>query len=183
MALSASIYKLNIFISNVDLNFYQEFDLTMAKHPSENEDRMMYRLLAFIHNAHDADLKFTQGLGNVEEPELWQTSLTGEIIHWIELGLPDEKRIKQAAGKSKKVSIYTYHKKKAEDWLPKIQEKFSENDKVNIFNLEITEDGPLEKLVEKSMKLTCIIEDSIMYLANDDQRVVIQVGQVGATRL
>ncbi len=174
MALSASIYKVNIFISNMDRNFYQEFDLTMAKHPSESESRMMYRLLTFIHSAHD-DLKFTQGLANVEEPELWQTSLTGEILHWIELGLPDEKRIKQAAGKSKKVSIYTYHKNKALEWLPKIKDKFTANDKINIFNFEVTENGPIEKLVEKSMRLTCIIEDDFMYLANDDSRVGIQI--------
>jgi uncharacterized protein YaeQ len=174
MALSASIFKLNIFISNMDTNFYQEFDLTMAQHPSESEARMMYRLLAFIHSAHD-DLKFTQGLSNVEEPELWQMSLTGEVIHWIELGLPDEKRIKQAAGKSKKVSIYTYHKNKAEEWFPKIKEKFLKNDKINIYSLEVTENGPIEALVEKSMKLTCVIEDNLMYLASDDHRIGIQI--------
>lgn len=173
MALSASIYKVNIFISDIDRNFYQEFDLTMAKHPSENEGRMMYRLLAFIHSAHE-DLKFTKGLSNVEEPELWQMSLGGEILHWIELGLPDEKRIKQAAGKSKKVSIYTYHKNKLQDWLPKITDKFSENDKVSSYNFEVVEND-LEQFVEKSMKLTCIIEDNIMYLANDDERVGIQL--------
>jgi uncharacterized protein YaeQ len=158
----------------MDTNFYQEFDLTMAQHPSESEARMMYRLLAFIHSAHD-DLKFTQGLSNVEEPELWQMSLTGEIIHWIELGLPDEKRIKQAAGKSRKVSIYTYHQNKAEEWLPKIKDKYTGNEKINIYNLEVLENGPIESLVEKSMKLTCSIEDNFMYLANDDKRVGIQL--------
>ena len=172
MALSASIFKVNIYISNMDSHFYQEFDLTMAQHPSEGEDRMMYRLLAFIHSAHD-DLKFTQGLSNVDQPELWQINLAGDILHWVELGLPDEKRIKQAAGKSKKLSIYTYHKNKTNKWLPKIKEKFSSNEKVNIYSLEVIENGPIEKLVEKSMKLTCMIEDNIMYLANDDQRVAI----------
>lgn len=176
MALSSSIHKVNIFISNMDTNFYQEFDLTMAMHPSENEARMMYRLLAFIQSAHD-DLKFTQGLANVEEPELWQMSLTGEILHWIELGLPDEKRIKQAAGKSRKVSIFTYHKNKALEWLPKIQEKFSTNEKINIYNFDVKENGPIDKLVEKTMRLTCTIEDNIMYLANDNERVGIELSK------
>jgi len=174
MALSASIFKVNIYISNMDTHFYQEFDLTMAQHPSEGVDRMMYRLLAFIHSAHE-DLKFTQGLSNVDEPEIWQMNLTGDILHWIELGLPDEKRIKQAAGKSQKVSIYTYHKNKALKWLPKIIEKFSANDKVNIYSLDIIENAPIEKLADKSMKLTCMIEDNIMYLANDDQRIGIKL--------
>lgn len=174
MALSASIYKVNIFISNIDKNFYQEFDLTMAKHPSENEGRMMYRLLAFIHSAHE-DLKFTKGLSTTEEPELWQIGLDGEILHWIELGLPDEKRIKQAIGKSRKVSIYNYHQNKKQDLLPKLKDKFGEHDKVHIYNLELIENGALEDLVAKTMKLTCIIEDNTMYLANDDTRIGVQL--------
>ena len=124
----------------MDINFYEEFNLTMAQHPSESVERMMFRLLAFIHSAHE-DLKFTQGLSNVDEPELWQISLTGDIEHWIELGLPDEKRIKQASGKSKKVSIYTYHKNKAQSWLPKIKDQFSSKGKVNIYSLDIVENG------------------------------------------
>lgn len=174
MAQSASIFKANIYISNMDTNFYEEFDLVMAQHPSESIERMMYRLLAFIHSAH-IDLKFTQGLSNVDEPELWQMSLTGDIEHWIELGLPDEKRIKQAAGKSNKVSIYTYHKNKAQNWLPKIQEHFKTSEKVNIYNLDVFENGPLDKVVSRSMKLSCMIEDGVMYLANDDQRIGIRL--------
>ncbi len=174
MALSATIYKLNIFISNLETHFYQEFDLTLAQHPSESESRMMFRLLAFIHSAHE-DLKFTQGLSNVDEPELWQQSLTGDILHWIELGLPDEKRIKQAAGKSKKVSIYTYHKNKTQEWLTKIKDKFIDNEKINIYHFELLEDGNLEDLVEKSMRLTCTIEDGIMNLASDERAVPVSV--------
>jgi uncharacterized protein YaeQ len=174
MALSSSVHKVNIYISNMDTNFYQEFDFTMAMHPSENQTRMMYRLIAFAHSAHE-DLTFTKGLGDIEEPELWQRSLTGEILHWIELGLPDEKRIKQAAGKSRKVSIYTYHKNKALEWMPKILTKFCDNDKVNIYNLEKIDDEELDSLVEKSMSLTCTIEDNTLYIGNDNKRIGISL--------
>ncbi|OUR99571.1 hypothetical protein A9Q84_00695 [Halobacteriovorax marinus] len=174
MALGATIFKVNLNISNFNTHYYQDDNLTLAMHPSENEARMMYRLLAYIYCAHE-DLEFSKGLSNTEEPELWQKALTGDIIHWIELGLPDEKRIRQAAGKSQKVSIFTYHQKKAQDWLPKIKAKFDNNEKVNIFHLEVVENGPIDKFVTKSMNLSCTIEDNLMYLGNDDERIGIEV--------
>jgi uncharacterized protein YaeQ len=174
MALGASIFKVNLSTSNFNTHYYQDLNLTLAKHPSENEARMMYRLLAFVFCAHE-NLEFTKGLSNVEEPELWQKSLTGEILHWIELGLPDEKRIRQAAGKSGKVSIFTYHQKKALEWLPKIKEKFSSNKKVNTYHFEVVENGPIDKFVTKNMNLSCTIEDGLMYLGNDDERIGVQV--------
>lgn len=174
MAIGASIYKVNISISNFDTHYYQDFDLTMAMHPSENEARMMYRLLAFVSCASE-NLEFTKGLSNTEEPELWEKSLTGDILHWVELGLPDEKRIRQAAGKSKKVSIFTYHQKKALEWLPKIKEKFSSNEKINIFHFNLVENGPIDKFVKKNMTLSCTIEEGMMYLGNDEERIGIEV--------
>lgn len=95
MALSATIYKATIELSDLNRHFYHQFQLTLAKHPSENDSRFMFRLVAFLFSAHE-DLKFTKGLSTTEEPEIWQHGPSGEIIQWIEMGLPEPKRLKQA---------------------------------------------------------------------------------------
>ncbi len=174
MAISASIYKINISLSNFNTHYYDDFNLTIARHPSENEARMMYRLLAFLYCAHK-DLEFTKGLSSTDEPELWQKDLSGEIIHWVELGQADEKLIRQACGKSQKMSIFTYHQNKSEEWFDKIKGKVIMNKKLRIYHFDVEENGPIDKFVNKSMKLSCTIEDNHMYLGNEDERIGIRV--------
>lgn len=174
MALSSTIYKVDINLSNFNTHYYQDFNLTIAKHPSENEARMLFRLLAFLYCSHE-DLEFTKGLSTTDEPELWQKGLSGEILHWIELGQPDEKRVRQACGKSQKVTIFTYHQTKGPEWSSKMKSKLIGNSKVEIFHFDVIENGPIDKFVNKSMRLSCTIEDNYMYLGNDDERIGIKV--------
>ena len=178
MAIGATIYKIQVNLSNFNTHYYQDLNLTMAKHPSENEARMMFRLLTYLYNAHE-DLEFSKGLSTTEEPELWQKNYTGEIVQWIELGLPDGKRIRQACGKSKLVKIFTYHPNKAAEWFEKIKKEIVENKKLKIFHFQVFSDGPeggpIDKFVTKNMKLSCIIEDQLMYLGNDEQRIGVKV--------
>lgn len=174
MAIGASIYRANVSFSNFNTHYYEEFNLTMAKHPSENEARMMYRLLAFMYCAHEK-LEFTRGLSEQDQPEIWQKDFSGDIVHWIELGQPDEKRIKQATSRSQKVSVFTYHHNKAIEWFDKIKGKVSTNSKLEIYHFNIIENGPIDKFVEKSMRLSCTIEDNHMYLGNDNERIGIEV--------
>lgn len=105
MALKATIFKAEISISDMDRHYYQEHPLTIAQHPSETNERMMVRLLAFALNA-DERLEFTKGLSADDEPELWNKNYSDEIELWIELGQPDEKRIRKACGRSRQVIIY-----------------------------------------------------------------------------
>ena len=107
MATKATIYKALLNIANMDSHYYAEHNLTMAKHPSETDLRLMVRLITFILNA-DEDLAFTKGISHEDEPDLWKKSLGGDIELWIELGQPDEKCIKKACGRSDQVIIYTY---------------------------------------------------------------------------
>jgi uncharacterized protein YaeQ len=174
MALGSTIYKANINLSNFNTNYYKDFNLTLAKHPSENESRLMFRLLAFLHSAHE-DLEFTRGLSNTEEPELWQKNYSGEILLWVELGTPELKRIRQACGKSHLVKIYTYQVGKSKEWYEKIKGQLLQNDKVEIYHFEVLENGPLESLVNSSMRLSCIIEEDQIYLGDDERRVTISV--------
>ena len=104
MATKATISKALLNIANMDSQYYAEHNLTMAKHPSETDLRLMVRLVAFILNA-DENLVFTKGISQEDEPDLWKKSLGGDIELWIDLGQPDVKRIKKACGRSKEVII------------------------------------------------------------------------------
>jgi uncharacterized protein YaeQ len=172
VALSSTIYKADITLSDFNIHNYCDLNLTMAMHPSENEARMMCRLVAYLHCYHP-DLEFTKGLGSTDEPELWQKNLRAQLIHWIELGEPDEKRIRQACGKSDKVSIFTTKEKSAKIWYDRVKNKIP-LEKLNIYFIDVFENGPLEKIVQKSMRLSCTIEDNHMYIGNENERVGIE---------
>lgn len=163
MAIGATIYKVSLTLSNLNIHQYEDFQLTMPMHPSENEERLMWRLVCFCLCAH-SDLQFTKGLSTQEEPELWQKDLTGEILHWIEMGLPEEKRIKQAIGKSTRVSVFTTHVTKSKEWHEKVGDKIK-SEKFRAIHLEC--DGDLTLLCERTMNLTCTIQDEVLTLSND----------------
>jgi len=103
MALNATIFKAVLQIADMDRNYYRDHALTIARHPSETDERMMVRLLAFVLHAHEA-LSFGKGLSADGEPDLWQKDLTGAIELWIDVGQPDEKSIRKACGRAKQVT-------------------------------------------------------------------------------
>jgi len=176
MAIGATIFKANLNLSNLNSHHYADFNLTLAKHPSENETRLMCRLIAFLHAAHD-DLELTKGISSVDEPDLWQRDLSGNILHWIELGMPDEKRIRQASGKAQQVSIYTYHDNKAEIWLDKNRASLTANKKVKVFHINVQNNADIENLLFKTMNLGCIIEEDQMHLSDENQHMSVQITQ------
>lgn len=177
MALGATVYRANVNLSNLNTHQYEDLSLTLAKHPSESEARLMYRLLAFLYSAHE-DLKFGKGISSPEEPDLWQKNYTGEVIQWIDLGTPDVKRVRQACGRSEKVVIFTYNQNTSQDWFDKIKGGFIKNEKLSVFHLNVFDNGPIEKLAEKGMNLTCLIDENVIYLSNEDERIGIEVNEL-----
>jgi hypothetical protein len=124
MALKATIYKAAVNIADMDRNFFQDCNLTLARHPSETEQRMMLRLLAWICHA-DERLMFTKGLSADDEPEIWLHNYHNGIDLWIELGLPDEKRLKKACNQASLVILYTYGDRAASVWWQQIKSKIT----------------------------------------------------------
>ena len=88
MAIKSTIFKIDLQITDLDRNYYQTHALTIARHPSETDERMIVRVIAFALHAH-ASLEFGKGLSAEDEPDLWRRDLTGTIEQWIEVGLPD----------------------------------------------------------------------------------------------
>ncbi len=171
MATKATIYKALLNIANMDSHYYAEHNLTMAKHPSETDLRLMVRLIAFILNADEA-LAFCKGISQEDEPDLWKKSLGGEIELWIDLGQPDEKRIKKACGRSEKVIIYTYQEGMASAWWKQIETSLTRFSNLQVIHLEM--DGDIEVLVKRAMSLQANILDSELTLIDEEQSVVVR---------
>jgi len=171
MAISATINKVSLSISDMDRQYYQLHELTMAMHPSENDYRFVVRVLAFALNAHE-DLVFTKGLGADDEPEVWQKSLTGDIECWIDFGQVDEKRIRKACGRARRVIIYTYQDRKAVIWWEQNREKLARHDNLRVYHMEA--EGA-EALVSRNMQLNCTIDDGSVYLSDDVNSVSVSV--------
>lgn len=170
MACSATIYKAQINIADMDRGYYADHPLTIACHPSENEQRMMVRVLAFILHA-DPALQFGKGLSTQEEPALWIKNDTGEIELWVELGQPDEKRIRHACQRAKQVVIYTYQPKSASLWWSQLQGKVSRFNNLQVKQLDQTTVDSLTSLAQRGMKLQCTLQDAELWINDDNQQI------------
>ena len=172
MALKATIFKANIQVADMDRHFYDELQLTLARHPSETDERMMIRLLAFILHASD-QLQFTKGISTEDEPDLWQKSLSDEIELWIDIGLPDESRIRKACNRARQVRLYTYGARTMPPWWEKMQDKVSRFSNLEIIHLPAEATAALANLASKSMTLQCTVEDGQIWLGDEATTVSI----------
>jgi uncharacterized protein YaeQ len=167
MAQNATIYKVELSVSDMDRHYYETHKLTVAKHPSETEERLMVRIVAFALNAHE-HLQLTKGLSTDDEPDIWQKSLSGELDVWVTLGLPSEKVIRQSCSKAGQVIIYPYGGRTAEIWWDKIKNSTARFDNLQVINLPATETGELAKLASRAMKLQINIQDGDVMINIDD---------------
>jgi uncharacterized protein YaeQ len=166
MALKSTVYKADVQISDMDRNYYQNHTITIARHPSETDERMMMRLLAFLLNASE-NLIFANGLTSSDEPDLWEKDLTGSIALWIMVGLPDEKLIKKACSRSHKVIVYTYGGSAADNWWSAFNQgrNFSN---LTVVNIAQTESVALAGLANRSMKFQATIQDGIIWISSTE---------------
>lgn len=165
MALKSTIYKINLNIADMDRHYYQTHMLTLAKHPSETEERLMVRLLAFVLYADEA-LQFGKGLSDDDEPDLWQKDLTGAIERWIGVGLPDEREIRKACGKAKQVVQVLYGGRTAEMWWEQHQKAMLKLDNVTVINLPET--SALTAAASRSLSMSVTIQDQQLLVSHDN---------------
>lgn len=168
MAQNATIYKVELSVSDMDRHYYETHKLTVAKHPSETDERLMLRLVAFAMNAHE-NMEMTKGLSTDDEPDIWQKSLSGELDVWVSLGLPSEKIIRQSCGKSKKTIIYTYGGKSAEIWWDKVRNSTARFDNLQVANFSSVETAALAGLAQRALKLQVNIQDGELMISADEE--------------
>lgn len=177
MALSSTIFKAQLDLSDLNRNLYESYKLTMARHPSENDQRMMLRLIAYALFA-DEQLAFTKGISTTEEPDLWIKNYSSEIELWIDLGLPDDKRIRQAHSLAKQVVIFSYGDRSLETWQQQIKASIDRFSKLKIFHIGDEDLKELAKLADKNMHLHCSIQDDEIFIGNDSHNLQLKINSI-----
>jgi uncharacterized protein YaeQ len=164
MALRATVYRCDLTLSDIDRGVYGTFPLTLARHPSETEERLMVRLLAFVLFA-DPALAFGRGLSTEGEPDLWQHDDTGAIERWIDVGLPDERDVRRACGRAREVIVLAYGSRKAQQWWTQSAESLARLANLRVLALSDAACADLQGLAARSMTLTATVQDGHVWLS------------------
>lgn len=173
MALKATIFKADLQVTDMDRHYYQAHGLTMARHPSETDERMMMRLLAFARQADDA-LVFAKGLSDPDEPDLWRKDPTGAILSWIEVGQPDERRILKACGRAAQVMVYCYGPT-SNIWWGQTQRKLERARNLTVMRIAAATSQALGALAQRTMQLQCTIDGGQIWMGSGDSMVQIDI--------
>ena len=175
MALKATIYKANLQIADMDRNVYGDHSATIARHPSETDERMMMRLLAFALNVpadnHNGALDFAKSLWDTDEPDLWQKDLTGQIVHWLDVGQPDDKRIMKSSPKAERVTVYTYTHS-SPIWWNGIATKITRARNVKVWLVPHEQSQALAALAQRTMHLQVTVQDGTVWIGDGQQSSV-----------
>ncbi|WP_339617285.1 YaeQ family protein [uncultured Gilvimarinus sp.] len=169
MALGASVYKVNLNLSDTDRHVYLDTKLTLARHPSETEERMMIRLLAYCFNASD-DLTFGKGLSTDDEPDLWEVDPAGVIHQWIEVGQPSLDRVKKGRSRSGAQQIFTSGRGRDQWWQANAAE-FAKFQHLTVRHLTESEITELVALAAKNMTLSVCISEGSAFISSDQHSV------------
>lgn len=167
MALTATVRKVALNISDIDRGYYAEHHLTYAQHPSETDERLMVRILAFAMFADDR-LQAGAGLSVVEEPDLWQHDYTGAIEHWIDLGQPDPVRLKKACVRSAHVTVVNYGDQAAEAWWQKNANTLGRLPNLTVVGIDAATVEQLGLRIARSMRFDVLVQDGeIQWISGD----------------
>ena len=170
MALGSTVFKARISIADVDRGYYADHSLALARHPSETDERMMVRLLAFVLHA-DERLEFGRGLSSPDEPALQRTALNGELELWIEVGLPEEKALRRALGRAARVVVIAYGGRGVDAWWLKQGGAISRLPRLEVWRIVGEEGAALAELARPGMELQFTRQDGAL-LVSSVQRVV-----------
>lgn len=174
MALKATVYKADLQVADMDRHYYGQHVLTIARHPSETDERMMVRLLTFALHAGEG-LEFGKGLSSDDEPDLWQKDLTGRIEQWIELGQPDERVIRRACGRSDRVYVYTYSGHSADIWWSQNGRRLTGLSNLAVIDLPASTASALAALAQRTMQLSCTVQDGQVWLADQQTSIPVEL--------
>ncbi|MBB5038410.1 YaeQ family protein [Prosthecobacter dejongeii] len=169
MALKATIYKASLDVSDIDRNLYSDHSLTIARHPSETDERMMIRVLAFALNAPANNdqglLEFGKDMWEPDEPCLVQKDLTGLLVHIIEVGQPDEKRITRLCSRAAKVTVYSFSSS-TPTWWAGIASKLTRLRNLTVWQIPAEQSQKLAAMTQRSMSLQITLQDGALFIGD-----------------
>lgn len=181
MALKATIYKANLQIADMDRNVYADHGVTIARHPSETDERLMIRLLAFAlqvpADTHNGTLEFAKSLWDTDEPDLWQKDLTGQIVHWIDVGQPDDKRMMKASPRAGRVTVYAYAAS-TPIWWGGLENKITRARNLTVWQIDAEQSQALAVLAQRSMQLQVTVQDGTVWFGDGSRSVEITPQQL-----
>ena len=170
MALRATIFKAELAVADIDRGYYADHSLTIARHPSETDERMMVRVLAFALHASDR-LEFGRGISAEDEPDLWARDLTGAIEHWIELGLPDEREVRKACGRADAVDVLAYGGRAVDLWWESARKTLERQERLAVREIAPEASRALAALADRSMSLQVTIHDGHISITGGDASI------------
>lgn len=173
MALKSTVVKAELQISDLDRHYYATHNLTVAQHPSETDERLMVRLLAFALFAEER-LEFGRGLSQDDEPDIWLKELTGEIDLWIDLGQPEEARIRKACGRARRAVVVTYSGRSADIWWEKNSASLARSGNLTVIDIAAETVAELTALMARSMRLNVMIQDGEVQVLGGDVTVEVR---------
>jgi uncharacterized protein YaeQ len=181
MAIKSTIFKADLSIADIDHGYYADHSLTLARHPSETDERMMIRLVALALQAYklpevcnnDGTLAFGAGLSDADEPDVWLRDFTGAVRLWVEVGQPEERPMAKACGKSDEVMVYCYHHA-AHVWFKGVENKISRLDKLSVFYIDSEQSRAAAALASRSMQLQATIQEGSLLMGNGKDTVQIE---------
>ena len=174
MALKSTIFKAALGVADIDRGYYRDHALTIARHPSETDERMMVRLLAFALHADNA-LVFGRGLSTEDEPDLWQRDPTGAVQRWIEVGLPEERELRKACGRAREVQVLAFGGRAVDIWWQGARERLERQDRLGVSEVPLEASRALANLAGRSMRLQVTIQEGHVLVANDTTSVSIDI--------
>ena len=176
MAIKATIFKANLQIADMDRNVYGDHALTIARHPSETDERMLIRVLAFALNVpasnDNGGLELAKSLWDTDEPDLWQKDLTGQVMHWIDVGQPDEKRLMKASGRAGRVTVLSFSASTAV-WWRSIENKITRARNLTVWQIDAAASQALAALAQRTMQFQVTVQDGTLWVADATRTVEI----------
>jgi uncharacterized protein YaeQ len=174
MALKATIYKATIQLADMDRNVYGDHGVTIARHPSETDERMMMRLLAFALNVpadnDNGALEFAKSLWDTDEPDLWQKDLTGQIMQWLEVGQPDDKRLMKASPRAERVTVYSFSHS-TPIWWAGIATKITRARNLAVWQVPAEQSQALAALAQRTMQLQVTVQDGTVWVGDGTRSI------------
>lgn len=178
MALKATIFKAELGLADIDRGHYADYALTLARHPSETDERMMVRMLAFALFA-DEGLAFGKGLCADDEPDLWQKDLTGAIVRWIDVGQPDEKWVRKACARAAQVVVLAYGRA-VDAWWKNSAGRLARHANLQVLEVDRAASGALAGLAQRTMRLQFSIQDGQVWVTDGERTVRVELRPLGA---
>ena len=177
MALKATICKADLSVADIDRGYYADHALTIARHPSETDERMMVRVLAFALYA-DPQLAFGRGLSTEDEADLWQRDLTGAIERWIDVGLPAEADVRKACGRARDVSVLAYGGRAVALWWDGVRAKLERQPRLSVHEVPQDASRALAHLADRTMRLQVTVQEGHVYVADGATSVAVELRQL-----